>query len=893
MEDRFKCKMNKLRMKVSHISYGRNSKEISDDSKTGCALAALCATLLPTREALRAFGQDSVHVIQNFQLVWLNTDSEETHNQKLDNVISTFRYVINSTHEFDDIDTCVGFIKEINEEKIFMIVSGAFAESAISRLHHLPAIYSIYLLHDNDFDDELWSCQWSKVKGAFMDVSDLCKTLEIATQDYDRNTVSMSFIDKKSSISHQRPDSSFIYTQALKDIVFEKPVEQQDLKEWTNYYRKQIVGNMVEQKNIEQFEAHYHPDDALQWYTSQSLFPSVLNHSLRTMDIDTIIKMGFFIRDLHQQITQLHTTQNLQRQNMSPFVVYRGQGISGNDFQQLMKSHGGLVAFNDFLSASTHRAESLERARQTVDNSDSIGILFEMTIDPSIAATAFINIDDIISNHTEEDILFSLQPIFRIGQMKSIDNGENRLWKMRLTLIADHDPHFYPIIQTIREENFGDRKGWSRFSELFLKENQLKKVQQVCDNVLYQTSDEEEKGLLYYQLAFIKYRQEQYNEANTFYHSSLQIREKVLPPQHVDLAACYNGIALVYEKTEEYAKALISCHKALDIYKKILPPNHILLAVCRRNIGKFYEQLGEYPQAILSYKRSLKIYRNILPLSYPDMISTYKNIALIYEKTNDNDKASSFLEKAITLQEKTLPAHHRDLGDDYYHLAVIYEKLQKYSNALCYYEKSLKIYQEYPPANPSDLAALQNNIGVLYHERHDDKTAVSYFQKAHETYRKILPANHPDLAASHTCQGTIYKEIGKYSKALLHYKKAFEIHQNIQPVNYLALASSYSDIGSVYYLLDEYSTALSCYEKALKKFQKHSPSDPCDLAYLYTCLGEIYEKLGEPSKALSYYQFAFNIEHTVSPEDHPSLEQLKEKIQALEGTLNDIDVLVL
>ena len=885
--------MNKLRMKVSHISYCKNHKETPTDPKVGSALAALCATLLPSREALRAFGQDFAHVIQNFQLVWLDTDSEEVRNQKSDNVISTFRYIINNTREFDDIDTCLEFIKEVREEKIFMIVSGTHAESAISRVHHLPAIYSIYLLHDKDSDHESWSYHWSKVKGAFMDVSDLCQALELATKEYDRNALSMSFIEKDSETSNQRPDSSFVYTQVLKDIVLQRPVEQQDLKEWTTYYRKQILGNMVEQKNTEQFEGQYHRDDALRWYTSQSLLSSVLNRSLRTMDINTIIKMGFFIRDLHQQITQLHSTQNLQRQDMSPFVVYRGQGISPKDFEQLMKSQGGLMGFNNFLSASSHRIESLERARQTILNSDSIGILFEMTVDPSITATAFVNINDVISIQTKEDILFSMQPMFRIGSMKSIDNGANRLWKVKLTLIADHDQQLYSLIQNIREETFDDRKGWSRFSELFLKENQLKKVQQVCDSVLYQTSDDEEKALLYYQLAFIKYHQEQYTEANTFYHSSLQIREKILPPHHVDLAACYNGIALIYEKTGEYAKALLSCHKALDIYKKSLPNNHILLAVCRRNIGKFYDQLGEYPPAILSYKRALKIYRNILPLSYPDIISTYKSIALIYEKTNDNDKASSFLEKAIIFQQKTLPANHPDFADNYHHLAVIYEKLQKYSNALFYYERLLKIYQEHPPANLSDLAALQINIAFLYHERHNYKTAVSFFQKAHETYRKILPPNHPDLAECHTCQGTIYKEIGKHSKALLHYKKAFEIYQNIQPVDYLALASSYSDIGSVYCLLDEYSTALSCYEKALKKFQKHSPSNPCDLAYLYNCHAEIYEKMGDESKALFYYQLAFNIEETILPENHSSLQQLKEKIEILEGTLNDIDVLIL
>ena len=56
------------------------------------------------------------------------------------------------------------------------------------------------------------------------------------------------------------------------------------------------------------------------------------------MEIDLIIKLGLYIRDLLENIT-----------HSSLFTVYRGQGLSQTDFDQLMKTKGGLLSFIELL----------------------------------------------------------------------------------------------------------------------------------------------------------------------------------------------------------------------------------------------------------------------------------------------------------------------------------------------------------------------------------------------------------------------------------------------------------------------------------------------------------------------------------------------------------------
>jgi hypothetical protein len=65
----------------------------------------------------------------------------------------------------------------------------------------------------------------------------------------------------------------------------------------------------------------------------------MLNRALRLMNVDIIIKMGFFI-DHH---------------SANSFTVYRGQDMSKVDFEQMVKTKGGLISFNNFLSTSKRR----------------------------------------------------------------------------------------------------------------------------------------------------------------------------------------------------------------------------------------------------------------------------------------------------------------------------------------------------------------------------------------------------------------------------------------------------------------------------------------------------------------------------------------------------------
>jgi hypothetical protein len=62
------------------------------------------------------------------------------------------------------------------------------------------------------------------------------------------------------------------------------------------------------------------------------------NRALRLMDVDVIIKMGFFIGDLQSHIEEPHSKQFGDDNPGNSCTVYRGQGMIMDDFEKCKKN---------------------------------------------------------------------------------------------------------------------------------------------------------------------------------------------------------------------------------------------------------------------------------------------------------------------------------------------------------------------------------------------------------------------------------------------------------------------------------------------------------------------------------------------------------------------------
>jgi len=613
-------------------------------------------------------------------LTWLDENNDDYHES-----ITKLKQVINTIETFTDIDECIDFITDRPDQVTYMVTSEVCAQ----RLHPIVAdisqLKSIYIFCKNPRSDT--------------NIESICEALKQTLKDDDRNEISISFANNNTL------DCSFMYTQILKEILLTIDFNEQNFKDFLTFCRIEFAQDTRELRKIDRLENEYHQRKPIWWYTWESFLYKTLNKALRLMDVDIIIKMGFFICDLHKQIADLHIKQI----SAEPFTVYRLQGLSQIDFNQMKENRNGLLAFNNFLSTSKNRQVSLKFLHRIRSNSDLIPVLFVISIDPSIKQTPFANVADFSAVKNEEEILFSMHSVFRIGQMNKKLHSNDQFWQVELTLTSDSDPELHILTEHMRNTTTEETR-WHRLGSLMIELSKFDKAEEIYELLLRKVKDPYEKAYLFHQFGMIYYGQAKYEQAIAYNQKSLEMKKQNPLTDHSSLAASFNNIATIYSTTNEHSKALEYYKKTLEILSKSVPIDYTNLATTYSNIANVYSYTSDYSQALQYFRKSLEIEEKILPTNHPSLATSYNNIGTLYSEMNEHSTALEYYEKSFEIREKTLPENHSDLAISYNNIGIVYNSKKDYRRALEYLEEALRIWRKSLPANHPNIKKVQNSI---------------------------------------------------------------------------------------------------------------------------------------------------------------------------------------
>ncbi|CAF0897152.1 unnamed protein product [Adineta steineri] len=827
------------------------------------------ATALSLSTASSNIRRPRQRMAQNYLLVWVDVSIDQA-NKDCQNTMAQLKNVVNDVNLCTEPNQCIQILNQVDSERAFVITSGSLGQHLVSEIHDMPQLDAIYILCGNISRHQEWTQRWTKIKGVHTNIQEICHGLQSAVKQCDQDSISVSFLTVNEMASCEnlnQLEPTFMYIEMFKEILLDIKYNRKTRRDLAACCREVFSGNPTELQLIDEFQHDYRPQQAIWWYTRECFTHKLLNQALGILDVYIIINMGFFVRDVHQQIQRLYE-QQVSSYGGKSFVVYRGQGFMKLDFEKLQKAKGGIMSFNDFLSTSKAKDVCLEFALRASLKPDMVGILFIMSIDPSVKSAPFASVKEESFFKKEDEILFSVHTVFRVSKIKQMDI-KNQLYQVELELTSNDDQQLRLVTDRIPEEA-GSNTGWTRLGNLLLQIGQFDKAEELY-NVLLEHYDEDEKVHYYNHLGCTKGEEGDYEKTIWYYEQGLKIRQKTLPSNHPLLATSYNKIGNVYNNMGEYLKALLFYEKAHEILKKTLSSNHPLLAVSYNNTALIYDKMGKYSKALSYYEQGLEIYQKTFPSNHPSLATSYNNIGRLYDKMKVYSKSLLYYEKALEIWQKTLSSNHPSLATSYNNIGSVYDNMKEYSKALSYYEQGLEIRQKTLPSNHPSLAMSYNNIGTVYTVMGEYSKALSFCGKTLEIWQKALSSNHPLLAESYNNIGFLYNKMGEYSKALLYYEIALEIRQKTLPSNHNDLAISYNNIGRLYDNMEEYSKALLFCGKALEIWQKILPSNHHDLATSYNNIGLVYDNVGEYSKSLLYYEKALEIQQKTLSSNHPSL----------------------
>jgi tetratricopeptide (TPR) repeat protein len=622
------------------------------------------------------------NIIDDFAIIWLDHNIEKNRDDR-DTKALMRRMVRGRLLTFDNSNQCTNHVlTKLTTQRIIFIVSNTFGPHAVSLIHDVPQIKTIYVYCRNREYAALWSKPYKKVSNIFTEkaaiLRQICDDFGASGND---NNLPMSVFhleEQQHSLQELTEESAkFMWYQSILMV----------LRLMGNYYnsktemiaecRANYHNDEVEQKKIKDFEENYKPTKAFWWYTYDSFVYRLLNKALRTQNIEIIFKFRFFINDLHNQIHELYQ-KYLNRQSSQGkrvLTVYRGQRMMMSDVELLKNNVNQLISMNSFLSATTIRdvAEVFAGTNDRCDETlplESVLFIIEIS-DISKDTTAFAFIQNYSCCPDEEEVLFTIGAIFKVKSVT--EDNEKKRWHVNLQLNKQQDKVCQDFFRYMRNQIGRDPSPST--------------------------------------LGWFLYRMSEFNKAERY----IQLLIKELPPNDIEVANAYNLLGLIYKDLERLPESVKSYEKALAIYSHSNCPNSSQVIAIHCNLGLAYIALGDNRSADEHQKEAEKklsksshknepllgalivTLKGKIQIEHGDYISAYKNLKV-----------------ALQRKRKTLPSDHPSLASTLNDMGIVQEKLGNITKALACYTKALEIRRKSLPSDHLDIAECCTNIDRIH-----------------------------------------------------------------------------------------------------------------------------------------------------------------------------------
>ncbi len=273
-----------------------------------------------------------------------------------------------------------------------------------------------------------------------------------------------------------------------------------------------------------------------------------------------------------------------------------------------------------------------------------------------------------------------------------------------------------------------------------------------------------------------------YKEAEPWRKQCLDIVQKRLGEDHIDVALSLNDLGGLYHDQGRYSEAETLYRQALELRKKLLGEDHPDVATSIDNLAGLYLDQGRYLEAESLCLQALKLRKNLPGEDHFDAVATsLNNLAELYRVQGRYSEAETFYLQALELSNKPLRLgeDHLSVGQTLSNLAVLYRVQGRYLEAETLYRQALELRKKLLGEDHLSVAQTLSNLAVLYNVQGRYSEAEPLCIQALELFKKLLGENHPNVATSLNNLAGLYLDQGRYSEAETFYLQALELFKNL------------------------------------------------------------------------------------------------------------------
>ncbi|CAM9457830.1 unnamed protein product [Ectocarpus sp. 12 AP-2014] len=385
----------------------------------------------------------------------------------------------------------------------------------------------------------------------------------------------------------------------------------------------------------------------------------------------------------------------------------------------------------------------------------------------------------------------------------------------------------------------------------------------------------------HYDLAEKSHRQGKYSEAKPLHEKAQAIQEKLLGPEHPDVATSLNNRAELLTAQGKYEEADLLSRQAIAINEAVLGPQHPRMITMLNNRARLLEKQAKYEEAEPLYERSLAISDNSLGPDHPEVATTLNNRAGLLRAQGKYEEAEHLHIRSLAIDEKVYGPDHPKVAAGLRDWARLLERQTAarpsplrmthamYDEAEPHCRRSLAINEKvYGPAHPEVATGLHNWAALLKSQGKYNE-AEPLYQRAQEIVERSLGRDHPNVATILNNRALVLGEQGIYAEAEPLHARCQTIFEKILGSGHPNVATLLNNRAEMLSKQGKYAEAEPLYERSQSIREKAMGSEHPDVASSLNDRAGLLKTQGKYKEAETLYRRSLAIDEKVYRPDHP------------------------
>jgi CHAT domain-containing protein/tetratricopeptide (TPR) repeat protein len=382
-----------------------------------------------------------------------------------------------------------------------------------------------------------------------------------------------------------------------------------------------------------------------------------------------------------------------------------------------------------------------------------------------------------------------------------------------------------------------------------------------------------------------------FREAAQFASDALAIRERILGPHHVHVAASLGTLADLHHENAHVQEARIAADRALDAAARSFRPGDVEFGDFVNRVARSQLAAGNYARAEQLYLETLAVRERTGPDTLP-VAETISNLARVALQANDNVKAERLLTRSIALQEQILGREHPRVAGDVQNLGLIHYRRRDYTSAIALFLRALAAFEKTLGPTQRLTAACFNNLGLVYWRQRDYPRAEEFFRRSLAVYEQLYGADSLRVTSPLGNLGIIAKETGNYALAEARYQRVLAIQEKHLGPEHPDLVVMVESLAILYRDSGDYPRSEKMFQRAVEiSVASRGPDHPIvarhldNITHLHWAMGNWDQALAARQRVAAIEERGLRINLSVGSE-RQKLEYFGPLLRNLEETIS-------